>query len=899
MRVQMILEALDRASAPIRAVRDAVGGLNDVMKQAATTERLAKARENAAAAQAQAHTNMIGATAAMAAVTAPIAKAVKAWNEYEDVLTDVALKADLSGKSLENLSERIRSLSKNLMVFSSVELTKAMDQMAAGGLDLSAAEGSLEAVAKAARATKASIEDLGTTTVTLIKNMKVAPEEVRKALDIMAQAGKEGQFELKDMARYFSSLGSTYAGMGQTGVKSVADLAAVLQVIRSQTGTAESAVRALEDLLNKNTLGPAAKKFEELGVDINAVMEEGQKTGRVFEALYKALNAATGGDANKLKQIFGDKQALNAARALLQNYEDFIKIRDKALAAQGTVDRDFATRMGLGVEKVRALTVAYEELSVTLGQIFAPTLAAKAEMITKALWSLNEFAKANPQLVSALASTLAAITGLLVVLAAGRLALAALRFAFVPLIGLFWKMTAAGRNLAIIPRIFAMMVSPIRLAWTVLSGFIGGFVSAVGAGVAAAGGWSAVLALLAARVTGAARAFAAGIMLVSRAMMTMSIASLANPVGLVLAGIVAIAAAAYLIYRNWGSIGPWLAGIWDTIKASALALWTGITEGVSAAVETVRMAFSDMGSAIAGWWNGLPSLNWSSLIPTINWSSWFSFSWSDVLPSWNWSDIIPSMPDFRGWFSGPKTSLADALPSDPAKLQAVARATAAIRSDVGAIAAIDTAAVMTSVGTLGTKAAEVRAMVDAVLSAARVAVDQASRILSAANFHSHGVAMMKTLADGIRAGSAAAVAAVQATVQQIRDHLPHSPAKIGPLSDLDKVQFGQTLAGAIRAGTPAALAAAHALALGLAAALPASPGFAAQDQGAAAAGSAPAPSGGGVTVAGGITVSVSFSPTISGNGDIVAQIKAALPSLGYEIGELVKAELARRERVKH
>lgn len=98
----------------------------------------------------------------------------------------------------------------------------------------------------------------------------------------------------------------------------------------------------------------------------------------------------------------------------------------------------------------------------------------------------------------------------------------------------------------------------------------------------------------------------------------------------------------------------------------------------------------------------------------------------------------------------------------------------------------------------GEKAAQALAMIEQVAPAARQMVSEVDGILAATDFTSRGVAMMTTLAAGIRAGSGAAVGAVREVTQQIRDHLPHSPAKVGPLSDLDRVKFSETLATAIR-----------------------------------------------------------------------------------------------------
>ena len=57
---------------------------------------------------------------------------------------------------------------------------------------------------------------------------------------------------------------------------------------------------------------------------------------------------------------------------------------------------------------------------------------------------------------------------------------------------------------------------------------------------------------------------------------------------------------------------------------------------------------------------------------------------------------------------------------------------------------------------------------------------------------------MDTFAAGIRARASVAVAEVKQMTQAIRDHLPSSPAKVGPLSDLHRLKFAETIAGSVR-----------------------------------------------------------------------------------------------------
>lgn len=59
--------------------------------------------------------------------------------------------------------------------------------------------------------------------------------------------------------------------------------------------------------------------------------------------------------------------------------------------------------------------------------------------------------------------------------------------------------------------------------------------------------------------------------------------------------------------------------------------------------------------------------------------------------------------------------------------------------------------------------------------------------------------ILRTLTAGISAAAAGPVAAVQSVVQQVRNLLPFSPAKAGPLRDLHRVRLIETVADAVRA----------------------------------------------------------------------------------------------------
>ncbi len=69
-------------------------------------------------------------------------------------------------------------------------------------------------------------------------------------------------------------------------------------------------------------------------------------------------------------------------------------------------------------------------------------------------------------------------------------------------------------------------------------------------------------------------------------------------------------------------------------------------------------------------------------------------------------------------------------------------------------------------------------------------------------FKGAGKGIITALADGIKNHVSIVVNSIKDVVQKIRDFLPFSPAKVGPLSDLDQLDFAGPISNAIRGGVP-------------------------------------------------------------------------------------------------
>ncbi|WP_110752261.1 hypothetical protein [Phyllobacterium leguminum] len=346
---------------------------------------------------------------------------------------------------------------------------------------------------------------------------------------------------------------------------------------------------------------------------------------------------------------------------------------------------------------------------------------------------------------------------------------------------------------------------------------------------------------------------AAGLVQIALGLTMLTTALMANPIVLIIAAIaIAIAAAAYLIYANWDSIVAFFVNIWNSISAGAKAAWASIKEWLGFdPVAALSSAWSSISTVISDAWASLPPLTWDNVLTALDWLSWLSplrwldfvpgfswsgiitgtidwaqyiasFEWSDFLPSFSWPEIkpldLPEMPDIAGWIGGMGDKAMAAIEGlssrlgsawsrvrsafsfgasakvdvmDPATIQAAQAATAALKADMQAVAATDTTGAMGQLARLDAEAGRIK-------QAVTNSVQQAQSYLAGVSLYNQGAALMDTMAAGIRARAVVVIAEIQKMAQAVRDHLPSSPAKVGPLSDIHRLKFGETIASSIR-----------------------------------------------------------------------------------------------------
>ncbi len=331
-----------------------------------------------------------------------ITEAIPEAFQMEHRLRELGNVGQLSAKQLEDMDKRLASISRytNQM---RPEIAEGLNVLVASGIDPTKALDYMNVIGRTATGEQAVIEDIARTAFSVTDNLKVPISELGKSMDILAMSGKEGRFELKDMAAAFPSLTAGAAMLGMKGTPAVASLGAALQVAMKGAGEASEAANNLENFIQKVTSPLAVKNFEEVfGVNLKQVLLDAAAQGRdpILEVI-EMMTELSGGDVFKVSEVFQDKQVLNFIKPMMQNLDEYKRIKASALGAEGVVDSDFEHMMETTNEQFKLLKINMKEL------VF-PHLHEPIQKINELLTKINN----NPLLQKGLFGAIIGTIGL-------------------------------------------------------------------------------------------------------------------------------------------------------------------------------------------------------------------------------------------------------------------------------------------------------------------------------------------------------------------------------------------------------------------------------------------------------------------------------------------------------
>ena len=342
-----------------------------------------------------------GATAAVASLVATLGagfalqQIIRTASQFESSLSEIGKTAGSSEVEIKKLAQSLKQLSapSRTNLAPSV-LAEGVKDLVAQGLKLDDAVASIETLGKVAVATNSELTDVTKTGFQLQSALKIRPTELKATFDALAFAGKAGAFELKDMAQFMPTIAAAASSLGIQGKDGAVALASMMQVVRKDAPGAAEASTRLTDALLKMTAPDAVKKFAKFGVNIEKVLKDAVAKGvNPMEAAVKELQRVTGGDAFKLSQIFGDKEAKLALMSLMKYREEYEKLKAAAGggAAAGTVQADFEASLKTFSGQLQSLTTSGELLALSLGNVLLPILARLIEEILPIVDAVGRF----------------------------------------------------------------------------------------------------------------------------------------------------------------------------------------------------------------------------------------------------------------------------------------------------------------------------------------------------------------------------------------------------------------------------------------------------------------------------------------------------------------------------
>lgn len=492
-----------------------------------------KAVEANASRRQQLGGQMMGAVGAAVATGFAIGKPVMNAANFARENQLIGNTADMTASQIKALGQTIITASKETNQGAN-ELQRAVGFLVAAGMDAKTAEASIRTIGRTTTAAGADIEDLSRASFTLIDSLKIKPEGLQQALDALAVAGKEGNVELRDMAKVMPVLGASFVALKMDGMEAAATMGAALEVARKGAADADEAANNMKNfmakILSPETLKKAQKNF---GLDLYAVIQAAQKNGgNPFEAAMQAIMKATAGDQKKIGELFQDMQVQNFLRPMIQNWDEYTRIKDKALnKSSGTTDRDFALMMATESEQMKAAKIAADNLAKSFGVALLPAIGSAAGKMAVMMDKMSAFVQANPKLVAGATAAVAGMVGL-------RVAALGLGYAWTFIKGPILQVSAA--------------IARFRAGGAIAS--LGRF---AGAGLRIVGIFRWVGMAIAAIGTG--------------------------PVAVVVAAVIGAA----ILVRKY----------WEPIKTFLVGMWQGFSEAVQPAMEALRAAIAPLGEA--------------------------------------------------------------------------------------------------------------------------------------------------------------------------------------------------------------------------------------------------------------------------------------------------------------
>lgn len=318
---------------------------------------------------------------------------INSFAAYEVGMQRIGATAAMNKAEIIQMREELLKVSNDKGIAHD-KLQNTLGIMVAGGVKPEAAIKALPLVGDLIKAYDMQAEDIGQASVALLDNLEYSTTNLGRAWEIMGQAGKDGQFEARDMAKYTAGLGASMKALHVVGDEGTATMAGMLQIARKGAGNSEEAANNMKNFLAKIVSSKTEKKAKEFGFSMHDLIAKAQKEGKnPIEEAVKKISEVTHGDQVKIAAMFDDMEVQNFLRPMIQNYKEYEEIKKRALDAKGIVDKDASDVDATSDAKINKIGAAWGRLKTRIGGALAPAFNLIVVGATLALNALEKIAK--------------------------------------------------------------------------------------------------------------------------------------------------------------------------------------------------------------------------------------------------------------------------------------------------------------------------------------------------------------------------------------------------------------------------------------------------------------------------------------------------------------------------
>src|SRR5690625_66428 len=300
------------------------------------------------------------------------------------------------------------------------------------------------------------------------------------------------------------------------------------------------------------------------------------------------------------------------------------------------------------------------------------------------------------------------------------------------------------------------------------------------------------------------------------------IGAIASPIGLVVAAIIGAVA---LIYIYWEPIKEFFINLWEIIKDAGILIWENLKEGWANAKENLLEAWESVKEFFSTLWENIKNIFttvWDAISTVVTTVVSVIKSVISVIFNGIRAYITTVLNVYKTIFMTVFNAIRTVVTTVINIVRTVITTVFnAIRTTISTVLnAIRT--VVTSVwngirNTITSVVNRIRNVISNIFNGLRGIVSGAMSRVSGAvrngmstafnavtnflgRFRDAGRRIVQSIADGIKGAIGAVTGAISNVAQKVRDFLPFSPPKTGPLGDIMDVEWGKTIGGGIEKG---------------------------------------------------------------------------------------------------